>query len=172
MRRRLLIRERDALVSSATLAESPIDILLWNFPLKSHLRMLLQLSANLSNSAPPRSRAARHATIDHQFRAGHVAGGVRGEEKNPVRDVLRLPGPAERYTGFGHLVRINWCIAPAGPRQLRPNRRVDDPGMDGVDPYPIGFYRAFHRNRLSEQAHTSLRRAITGQPCRPAKTGG
>ena len=47
-----------SLANSATLAESPIDILLWNFPLKSHFPMLLQLSAKLSlqlhrGRAPP-----------------------------------------------------------------------------------------------------------------------
>src|ERR1700741_5168167 len=96
------------LASNATLAESPIDILLWDFPLKSHFAILLKPTRRLSNLAPPRSRAARHATVDHQFRARHVAGCVRGEEENPVRDILRLPSSAERYSGFGYLVRIYW----------------------------------------------------------------
>ena len=56
--------------------------------------MLLKLTFRLSNSAPPRSCTARHATVDHQFRARHVAGRVRGEEENPVRDILHLPSPA------------------------------------------------------------------------------
>jgi hypothetical protein len=41
--------------------------------------------------------------------------------------------------------------------------------MDGVDPYPIGFCRALHRDRLSEQADPSLRAAIPGQTCRSAE---
>ena len=84
--------------------------------------MLLKLTLRLSNSAPPRSRAARHATVDHQFRARHVAGCDGGEEENSVRDVLRLPSPAERYSGFGYFVRINRHVASGGYRQLRPNR--------------------------------------------------
>jgi hypothetical protein len=64
----------------------------------------LKLTLKLSNSAPPRFRAARHATVDRQFRARHVAGRVRGEEENPVRDILRLPSPAEWYAGsFGSI---------------------------------------------------------------------
>jgi len=43
--------------------------------------------------------------------------------------------------------------------------------MNRVDPDPIAGSGAFHRDGFREQAHTSLRRAITGQPCRPAKTG-
>ena len=78
--------------------------ILWNFPLKSHL---LQLSAKLSPSAPSRSCAACHAAVDHQFRARHVAGRIRGEEQHTVRDILRLPGPSERYpvlaTSFGSI---------------------------------------------------------------------
>src|ERR1700748_429347 len=102
------------LASNATLAESPIDILLWDFPLKAHFAILLKRPRRLSNLAPPRSRAARHATVDHQFRARHVAGCVRGEEENPVRALLRPPTSAERRSAFASLVRIYWRIASGG----------------------------------------------------------
>jgi hypothetical protein len=52
------------------------------------------------------------ATVDHQFCGGHVAGRVRGEEENPVCNILRLPGPSEWYPGFGHFVRVDRRIAP------------------------------------------------------------
>jgi hypothetical protein len=95
------------LASNATLAESPMDILLWTFPLKSHLRMLLKLTLRPSSSAPPRTCAARRAAIDHELPTGHIAGCGRGEEEHTVGDVLGLSCPAERHPGFGHLVRVN-----------------------------------------------------------------
>jgi hypothetical protein len=76
-------------------------------PLNSYFGGQLELTLRPSMSAPPRSCTARHATVDHQFRARHVAGRVRGEEENPVRDILRLSSPAERYpalaTSFGSI---------------------------------------------------------------------
>src|ERR1700746_311513 len=41
--------------------------------------------------------------------------------------------------------------------------------MNGVDPDTIVHCRAFHCDCFREQAHASLRRAIAGQPCRPAE---
>jgi hypothetical protein len=84
-----------------------MDILLWTFPLKSHLRMLLKLTLRPSSSAPPRTCAARRAAIDHELPTGHIAGCGRGEEEHTVGDVLGLSCPAERHPGFGHLVRVN-----------------------------------------------------------------
>src|SRR5260370_41218688 len=52
-----------------------------------------KLTVRPSGSAPSRSRAARHTAVERRFRPGHVAGGVRGEEENPVRDILHLPSP-------------------------------------------------------------------------------
>src|SRR5215471_7025124 len=66
---------------TATLVESPIDILLWEIPLNSHFAAPARADGQpIKCSAPPRSRAARHAAVDHELRAGHVAGRVGGEE--------------------------------------------------------------------------------------------
>ena len=73
-------------------------------PLKLNLRPL--------QFSPARSRATRHAAVDRQRRSRHVAGCVRGEEQNPIRDILRLPGPSERYPGFGHFVRSIGALLP------------------------------------------------------------
>src|SRR6185436_14690768 len=107
------------LASNATLAESRMDILLWTFPLKSHLRMLLKLTLRPSSSAPPRTCAARHAAIDHELPTGHIAGCGRGEEEHAVGNILRLPSSAERHPGFGYLVRIDRHVASGRYRQLR-----------------------------------------------------
>ena len=59
-------------LSNATLAESPIEILLWEIPLNSHLRMLLKLTRSaISFSRTEVSRTARHAAIDHELCLGH-----------------------------------------------------------------------------------------------------
>ena len=50
----------------------------------------------------------RHAAVDHELRARHVAGRVGSEEQHAVCDVLRLSSPAERHTGSGDLVRIRF----------------------------------------------------------------
>jgi hypothetical protein len=46
------------------------------------------------SSAPVRSCTARHAAVDHQLRARHVAGRVGCEEEHAVRDVVSLPSSA------------------------------------------------------------------------------
>jgi hypothetical protein len=43
--------------------------------------------------------------------------------------------------------------------------------MDRVDPDPIAFCRALHRDGFGEQAHASFGGAIAGQTCRSSKTG-
>jgi hypothetical protein len=64
---------------NATLAEFPIVIFLWEFPLNSHLRRResRQLAISLNSSE---SRTSGHAAANHQFRAGDVARRVRSEE--------------------------------------------------------------------------------------------
>jgi hypothetical protein len=101
------------LATNATLAESPIDIFLWYFPLNSRIPDGDELTSRPVASAPPRSCAAGYPAVDNELRTRHIVGRVSGEE-HPVGDILRLPGPAERYPGFGHLVRINRRIAPGG----------------------------------------------------------
>jgi hypothetical protein len=59
----------DVARGNATLAESPIDILPWNFPLKSHFADAAEADLRPSSSAPSRSRAARHAHVHQQLRA-------------------------------------------------------------------------------------------------------
>jgi hypothetical protein len=51
-----------------------------------------QLRAELLLSlAPSRSRAAPHATVDHEFRAGHVRDASEARKSTP----FAMPGPAE-----------------------------------------------------------------------------
>ena len=83
--------------SNASLAESPIDIFIWNFPLKSYSPTLVEPSLQPSSSAPPRSCAARHPAVDHKLRPRHVVGRIGGEEQYTIRDVLSLSSPAERH---------------------------------------------------------------------------
>jgi hypothetical protein len=99
--------------------------------------MLLKLTLRLSNSAPPRSRAARYATVDHQFRSRHVAGHVGGEEAQPICDILRLPALPNGTPGFGHFVRIDRRIAPDGRRRLCQIAVSMTPRMDRADPDAI-----------------------------------
>jgi len=61
----------------------------------------------------------------------------QGEEQNPIRDILRLPGPSERYPGFGHFVRIDRRIAPDGRRRLCQIAVSMTPGMHRADPDAI-----------------------------------
>jgi hypothetical protein len=106
--------------SIASLAESSIDILLWTIPLKSHFADAAQPILRPSSSAPARSCAARHAAVNHELRACHVAGGIGGEKEHAVCYILRLPRPAEWYPCFGDLVRVNWFVAACARRYLRP----------------------------------------------------
>src|ERR1700746_2034012 len=88
-RRRCIINAMQ-LASSATLAEFPIEILLWEIPLNSHFAETVALILRQLVSAPPRSNAARHTAVNDQFSARHVTGCVRSEEQHPVRNILRL----------------------------------------------------------------------------------
>jgi hypothetical protein len=94
-----------ALASNASLAESPIDILLWTIPLKSHFADAAQPTLKPSSSTPARSCTARHAAVDHELRTRDVAGRVGGEEEHAIRDILRLASLAERYPGFRNRFR-------------------------------------------------------------------
>jgi hypothetical protein len=87
-----------------------------------------------------------------------------------IRDVLCLASPAQRHPALGHLVGVNRRVAPGGRWDLRPNRRVDHPGMDCVDPDPIAGRRTLHRERLGEQASASCG-AIAGKLCGPSEAG-
>src|SRR3984893_7580135 len=92
-----------------------------------------------------------------------------GEEQNAIGYVLRLPGPAERHSGFGHLVRIDRRIAPCGSRYLCPDRRIDHAGMHSVDANIFSGCSALHRDGFGNEPHSSLGGAVTGQARRPSK---
>jgi len=79
-----------------------------------HMSYKITGDAALS-SAPTRSRATSHPAVNHKLRSRHVVGGVGGEEQHAICDVLSLSSPAERHPGFGHLVRVDRHVAPAGP---------------------------------------------------------
>ena len=124
-------------------------------------------SHRIARRSPARSCIARHAAVDHEFRACHVAGRIGSEDECSVRYALRLPGPAKRHSGLGDFVPVDWLVAACARRYLRPNRRVDDPRMNRVDPDIVASCRAFHRYRFCEQPDTSLRCEISRQTCRP-----
>lgn len=112
------------LTSNASLADSPIVILLWTFPLKSHFADAgtgslrpLQLSSSKSCAAPP-------AAVDPEF--PHRSCSRRRGTASRC-DVLRLSCSAGRHPGFGHLVRVNRRVAVGGRRYLHPDWRVDHP---------------------------------------------
>ena len=56
-------------------------------------------------------------------------------------------------------------------RQLGPDRRVDDAGMHRVHPDVVARRRALQRDRLGEQPHRALGRAVAGQVRRTAQPG-
>jgi hypothetical protein len=87
-----------ALARRATLAESPIDKLLWMIPLKSHLADAAEADLRPSNSAPASSHAASHPRHRSQRHSRHVARPVRGEEQN-LRS--RCPAPAQPFPPRG-----------------------------------------------------------------------
>jgi hypothetical protein len=97
----------DVARGNATLAESPIGILPWNFPLKSHFADTAEADPQPIRLSPARSRAPPSCRLDHQLRSRHVAGHVGGEEEQPICDIPRLPRPADRYpvlaTSFGSI---------------------------------------------------------------------
>ncbi len=128
--------EMMSLASSATLAESSIDILLWNFPLKSHFADAAEAQPQALQFSPARSRATRHAALDRQRRSRH-AGHVGGEEAQPICDILRPPALPNGTPGFGHFVRIDRRIAPDGRRRLCQIAVSMTPGMDRADPDAI-----------------------------------
>jgi hypothetical protein len=87
------------LAGNATLAESSIDIFLWEIPLNSRFAdaHVMSLTLRRSASAPPRSHATGHTAVDHKLRPRHVVGRIGGEEQHAIRDVLSLSSPAERH---------------------------------------------------------------------------
>jgi hypothetical protein len=125
-----------------------------------------KLTVRQSGSAPSRSRAGRHATVDHEFRAGHVAGGVRGEEENPVRDILHLPSPAERYpalaTSFGSI----GTLRPADIGRFVQIGVSMTPGWTVLTRMPSASAAHSIATALSEHAYAPFFGAISGQTCR------
>src|SRR6266850_4651723 len=119
--------------------------------------------ASSIQSAPAGSRATRHAGVDDEFRTGHIARCVGGEEQYAIADVLRLPGPAERHAGLCYSVRIEWRVAPGGARYLCPDRCIDHTGMDGIDANIVAGCRTLHRNGFGKEPYTSLRGAVARQ---------
>ena len=125
-------------------------------------------------AASTRARAARiHAAVDDEFRSGHVARCIGGEIQHALRDFHGMAGAAERR-------RQSWRALPdrsarfvrcpvAFRRNLAPDRRVDDAGMHRVDADAVAERRAFHRDRLGEQPHAALGRAIAGKRLRAAQ---
>ena len=101
--------------------------------------------------SPARSCIARHAAVDHEFRACHVAGRIGSEDECSVRYALRLPGPAKRHSGLGDFVPVDWLVAACARRYLRPNRRVDDAGMNrGSIPSPSATHSIATRSRSGQ----------------------
>jgi hypothetical protein len=103
------------LASNATLAESSIDILLWEIPLNSHFANAAELTLCPSASAPPRSHATGHTAVDHKLRPRHVVGRIGGEEQYTIRDVLSLSSPAERYPALAISFGSIGTLRPPNP---------------------------------------------------------
>jgi hypothetical protein len=129
-----------SLANSATLAESPIDILLWDFPLKSRF-------ADAAQADPQAIRfssievARRHATVDHRLRSCHLAGRIAAEEQHPIRDILHLLGVSEHHPGFGRFAWINRPVASADVA-LSNRRVVMEPTESSLLSSPRFRYRA------------------------------
>src|SRR5258708_7895328 len=66
-----------------------------------------------------RSSTGRHAAIDDQLLAGHVAGGLGAQEQHAVGDVLGLADAGQRHDGRGALARVDRRIAAGAPRARR-----------------------------------------------------
>src|SRR3954468_8204324 len=93
------------------------------------------------------------AAVRHHDRSGDVARQIGGEEKRRSHDVFRLACAAERgviHEDF-HQVRI------VGPHR-RVQRRLDQPGADGVDPHAV--LAEFRRERAGEAEHAMLRGGV------------
>jgi hypothetical protein len=127
---------------------TPTDHRSWPFQQNSHFADAGTALSQVVGSAPARSSAARHAAIDHQLRACHVAGRVGGEEKNPVRDVLRFASAAERHPSSSYLVRRigAFVTADAG---IFVQIGVSMTPMDPVDPDIVVSCRALHRTAFA-----------------------
>jgi len=129
--------ETMSLASSATLAESSIDILLWNFPLKSHFAD----AAEAQPQAPPvqSSEIARHPSCRRRSPAPlpSCSWTCPRRRAQPISDILRLPALPNGTPGFGHFVRIDRRIAPDGRRRLCQIAVSMTPGMDRADPDAI-----------------------------------
>src|SRR6516164_10439223 len=86
-------------------------------------------------SRPARRRPAKHAAIDHELSSRYVAGGIGGQIQDAVGDVARLAGAPQRGSQLCKLRRIHRRVRAGGSRRkLTPDRRVDNTGMDRVDP--------------------------------------
>jgi hypothetical protein len=78
-------------------------------------RRCRRLLTGHGSSAPPRSRAASHAAVDHELRPCHVVGRVGGEEQHAIRDVLSLSSPAERHPGLATSFGSIGTLRPPDP---------------------------------------------------------
>lgn len=66
----------------------------------------------------------RHAAVDEELDPGDVAAVVRGEKHYRLRDLFRLPQPAQRHCGRQALLGV----VPEATQA----RRVDRPGADAL----------------------------------------
>jgi len=114
-----------------------IDILLWNFPLKSHFAD----AAEAQPQAPPvqSSEIARHPSCRRRSPAPlpSCSWTCPRRRAQPICDILRLPALPNGTPGFGHFVRIDRRIAPDGRRRLCQIAVSMTPGMDRADPDAI-----------------------------------
>src|SRR6266851_5651683 len=116
--------------------------------------------------------AAGDPAVNDQLGAGDVARRVGGEEEDAVGDVLRLADPPERRAAAPVFLDVDRRVAPAGGdirSDLAPDRRVDDAGVHRVDPDAVLPGGALHRDRLCEEPHPALGRAVPGQRRRAAQ---
>jgi len=69
----------------------------------------------VEGSAPAWPCPARHSAVDHQLRARHVVGRLRGEEEHAVCDVLRCPGSPDRTPAWAISFGSSGTLRPAEP---------------------------------------------------------
>src|SRR5713226_441682 len=118
--------------------------------------------------------AAGDPAVNDQLGAGDVARRVGGEKQDAIGDVLRLADPPERRAAPPVFFDVDRRVAPAGGEigpDLAPDRRVDDARVHRVDPDAVLPGGALHRDRLGEEPHPALGRAIPGQGRRAAQPG-
>jgi hypothetical protein len=91
--------------SNASLAESSIDIFIWNFPLKSHFADAAGgFSQATAAQLQARACATRHPAVDQEFRSPSRSWTYqRRGIATPLRDVCACPALPSGTPGLGHL---------------------------------------------------------------------